>query len=268
MFKRFSNTRARAPCNPRRGAVFAPKWAKKFCKPALRQLAKFRVHSRSIAIKNRVLVSFSALSRLFALIRPTPFAFYHSSRKLTAVNMIPFHSIRENLKYGHSPISWDMLYNIVMFVPFGIIYCYYQKTFCIYKAIGLSVLTTFSIEIAQFILKTGVVDIDDLIVNTIGSLVGIFFYIALQKILQRAQMLDVHEVIDTVATILPPLFITFVVEMFFGDGSPKLLFIHNIVLISYGIFDYTFLINDFSWKSKLFYAAFYVGIFWLLLAIL
>ena len=121
--------------------------------------------------------------------------------RIDAVNMIPFHSIRENLKYGHSPISWDMLYNIVMFVPFGIIYCYYQKTFCIYKAIGLSVLTTFSIEIAQFILKTGVVDIDDLIVNTIGSLVGIFFYIALQKILQRAQMLDVHEVIDTVATI-------------------------------------------------------------------
>lgn len=83
MFKRFSNTRARAPCNPRRGAVFAPKWAKKFCKPALRQLAKFRVHSRSIAIKNRVIVSFFALSRLFALIRPTPSAFYHSSRKLT-----------------------------------------------------------------------------------------------------------------------------------------------------------------------------------------
>ena len=174
--------------------------------------------------------------------------------RIDAVNMIPFHSIRENLKYGHSPISWDMLYNIVMFVPFGIIYCYYQKTFCIYKAIGLSVLTTFSIEMAQFIFKTGVVDIDDLIVNTIGSLVGIFFYITLQKILQRAQMLDVHEVIDTVATILPPLFITFVVEMFFGDGSPKLLFIHNIVLISYGIFDYTFLINDFSWKSKLFYS--------------
>lgn len=83
MFKRFSNTRARAPCNPRRGAVFAPKWAKKFCKPALRQLAKFRVHSRSSVIKNRALVSFSALSRLFALIYPTPSAFYHSSRKLT-----------------------------------------------------------------------------------------------------------------------------------------------------------------------------------------
>ena len=121
--------------------------------------------------------------------------------RIDAVNMIPFHSIRENLKYGHSPVSWDMLYNLVMFVPFGIVYCYYQKTFSIYKAMGLSFLTTFLIEAAQFILKTGVVDIDDLIVNTIGSLVGIFFYIALQKILQRAHMLDVHEVIDTVATI-------------------------------------------------------------------
>ena len=35
--------------------------------------------------------------------------------RIDAVNMIPFHSIRENLRYGHSPISWDMLYNIVMF---------------------------------------------------------------------------------------------------------------------------------------------------------
>jgi len=188
--------------------------------------------------------------------------------RVEEINLLPFHSIRENLKYGRSPVSWDMLYNMVMFVPFGVIYCYYQKNFRVYKAVGMSCLTTFFIESAQLVLKTGVVDIDDLIVNTIGSLVGIFFYIALQKMLQRAQMLDVHEVIDTVATILPPLFITFVVEMFFGDGSPKLLFIHNIVLISYGIFDYTFLINDFSWKSKLFYAAFYVGTFWLLLAIL
>ena len=188
--------------------------------------------------------------------------------RVEEINLLPFHNIRENLKYGRSPVSWDMLYNMVMFVPFGVIYCYCQKNFRVYKAVGMSCLTTFFIESAQLVLKTGVVDIDDLIVNTIGSLVGIFLYIALQKILQRAQMLDVHEVIDTVATILPPLFITFVVEMFFGDGSPKLLFIHNIVLVSYGIFDYTFLINDFSWKSKLFYAAFYVGIFWLLLAIL
>jgi putative teicoplanin resistance protein len=161
-----------------------------------------------------------------------------------------------------------MLYNVVMFVPFGIIYCYYQKTFSIYKAIGLSFLTTFSIEAAQFILKTGVVDIDDLIVNTIGSLLGIFLYIALQKILQWKQLWNVHEVIDTIATILPPLFISIVVEMFFGDVSPTLCPVHTIVLTGYGVCDYILLIKDFSLKSKLLYAAFYIGIFWLILSIL
>lgn len=185
--------------------------------------------------------------------------------RIDAINMVPFHSIRENLRYGHSPVSWDMLYNMIMFVPFGIVYCYYQKNFCIYKAIGLSFLTTFLIEASQFVFKTGVVDIDDLMINTMGSLVGIFLYIVLRKILQWKQVGEIHEVIDTIATILPPIFIAFVIEMFFGDCSTKLFPVHGIILTVYGICDYLFLIKDFSWKSKLLYTVFYVGIFWLTL---
>ncbi len=185
--------------------------------------------------------------------------------RIDAINMVPFHSIRENLRYGHSPVSWDMLYNMVMFVPFGIVYCYYQKNFCIYKAIGLSFLTTFLIEASQFVFKTGVVDIDDLMINTMGSLAGIFLYIVLRKILQWKQVGEIHEVIDTVATILPPIFIAFVIEMFFSDGSTKLFPVHGIILTIYGICDYLFLIKDFSRKSKLLYTVFYVGIFWLTL---
>lgn len=185
--------------------------------------------------------------------------------RIDAINMVPFHSIRENLSYGHSPVSWDMLYNMVMFVPFGIVYCYYQKNFCIYKAIGLSFLTTLLIEAAQFVFKTGVVDIDDLMINTMGSLVGIFLYIVLRKILQWKQVGEIHEVIDTVATILPPIFVAFVIELIFSDGSTKLFPVHGIILTVYGICDYLFLIKDFSWKSKLLYTVFYVGIFWLTL---
>ena len=81
--------------------------------------------------------------------------------RVEEINLLPFHSVRENLQYGRNPISWDMLYNMVMFVPFGIIYCYYQKHFRVYKAVGMSCLTTFFIESAQFILKTGVVDESD-----------------------------------------------------------------------------------------------------------
>lgn len=61
---------------------------------------------------------------------------------------------------------------MVMFVPFGVIYCYYQKHFRVYKAVGMSCLTTFFIESTQFILKTGVVDIDDFICKHIGKFDG------------------------------------------------------------------------------------------------
>lgn len=56
--------------------------------------------------------------------------------------------------------------------------------------------------------------------------------------------------------------------MFFGDGSPTLRPVHTIVLTGYGVCDYILLIKDFSLKSKLLYAAFYIGIFWLILSIL
>lgn len=156
-----------------------------------------------------------------------------------------------------------MLYNMVMFVPFGIIYCYYQKHFRVYKAVRMSCLTTFFIESAQFILKTGVVDIDDFIVNTLGSLMGIMAYAILQQISFKNQKFEIHELIDISATMLPPMFIAFIAEMFLGDGSLKLLPVHCVVLLCYGIFVYVFLIRDFTRKAKVYYLACYVGAFYL-----
>ena len=150
---------------------------------------------------------------------------------------------------------------MVMFVPFGVIYCYYQKHFRVYKAVGMSCLTTFFIESTQFILKTGVVDIDDFIVNTLASLMGIMAYVILQQISFKNQRFEIHELIDISATMLPPMFIAFVAEMFLGDGSLKLLPVHGAVLLCYGIFVYAFLIRDFTRKAKVYYLVCYVGIF-------
>ena len=167
--------------------------------------------------------------------------------RVEEINLLPFHSI----------------YNMVMFVPFGVIYCYYQKNFRVYKAVGMSCLTTFFIESAQLVLKTGVVDIDDLIVNTLGSLTGIVVYVILQQISFKNQKFEINELIDISATMLPPMFIAFIAEMFLGDGSLKLLPVHCVVLLCYGIFVYVFLIRDFTRKAKVYYLACYVGAFYL-----
>ena len=69
--------------------------------------------------------------------------------------------------------------------------------------------------------------------------------------------------IDISATMLPPMFVAFIAEMFLGDGSLKLLPVHCVVLLCYGIFVYVFLIRDFTCKAKVYYLACYVGAFYL-----
>lgn len=188
--------------------------------------------------------------------------------QIDAIDLQPFHSIRENIEYGRNPVSWDMLYNAAMFVPFGIIYSYYQKCFRVYKAIGMSCLTTFLIEGAQYILKTGVADIDDLIINTIGSLIGIGLYVILQKISKKRKEWEIHEIIDIVATMAPPMLIAFVAEMFLGDGTPKLFPIYSAFLLCYGVFVSRFFIRDFTRKSKIGYLLWYGGLFYVSLIVL
>ena len=181
---------------------------------------------------------------------------------IDAVNLLPFHNIRENLEYGRKPISWDMLNNMVMFVPIGIIYCYYQKNFSVFKAIVLSFSTTLFIECAQFVLKTGVVDIDDLIVNTLGGLIGILLYIVLRELSKRQKNMETNETIDIIATMLPPIFVSFVIEMFMGDGTQKFLPLYSAMVLCYGFFVITFTIKDFTWKGKIGYLVCYVGAFY------
>lgn len=98
--------------------------------------------------------------------------------------------------------------------------------------------------------KTGVVDIDDFIVNTLGSLMGIMVYVILQHISFKNQKFEIHELIDISATMLPPMFVAFVAEMFLGVGSLKLLPVHGAVLLCYGIFVYAFLIRILPAKQK------------------
>ena len=92
---------------------------------------------------------------------------------------------------------------------------------------------------------------------------GIVVYVILQQISFKNQKFEIHELIDISATMLPPMFIAFIAEMFLGDGSLKLLPVHCVVLLCYGIFVYVFLIRDFTRKAKVYYLACYVGAFYL-----
>lgn len=77
------------------------------------------------------------------------------------------------LSQGHMAILYDIIFNIILFVPLGILIRIKCQT---YKAIFIAMFCSFSIEIFQFVTSCGVFEVSDLLANTIGGGIGIVFF--------------------------------------------------------------------------------------------
>lgn len=95
--------------------------------------------------------------------------------RMTRVNSIPFVVLWRWVIYG---TWWHLFYNVIgnclWFIPFGFllpaIYSEYRRYG--WLVIFMGMIVSMIIEILQFILCTGVTDIDDVIFNTLGTAVG------------------------------------------------------------------------------------------------
>lgn len=103
----------------------------------------------------------------------------------TRVNPIPLIALWNWIEKG---IWWHLFYNVIgnciWFVPLGLlfpaIYKEYRDHFA--RTVFIGFVVSVLIEILQFILCTGVTDIDDIIFNTIGTAVGYFLWDILDKL--------------------------------------------------------------------------------------
>ena len=89
-------------------------------------------------------------------------------------NFIPF---KEILRYsiGSSLFYKNVLGNMVMFVPFGFFVSYFLKLEKLYGITLITLLTSVTIEITQLLIGR-VFDVDDLLLNLIGGIVGFLIY--------------------------------------------------------------------------------------------
>lgn len=86
------------------------------------------------------------------------------------------------------PVLWflfiDVLGNIVVFIPLGIglagIFCGNNLRQMLHRTIMLGFLMSLTIELAQLTIPSRATDVDDLIFNTLGTLLGAFVVIAFQ----------------------------------------------------------------------------------------
>lgn len=74
------------------------------------------------------------------------------------------------------PALFNFIGNIVIFIPMGFLITFLLKRNSFFKTMGLCLLIIILIEITQFIACLGVGDINDVIINMFGCLIGFFLF--------------------------------------------------------------------------------------------
>ncbi|MGP7816705.1 VanZ family protein [Niallia sp. 01092] len=106
------------------------------------------------------------------------------------LNLVPYVQILYQYKYK-PPMFW-MLYtlgNIIMFVPFGFLFpAIYRRRFKLIVTIMVAALSSLTIELTQYFFTIDrAADIDDLILNMAGAIIGYLFFSLTKKIVDKSK---------------------------------------------------------------------------------
>lgn len=93
------------------------------------------------------------------------------------INWIPY---REAVLYGNMNLN-ETLMNVFIFVPFGLYSGILLERWNLFRKFALFLSVSFFFEVSQFILKVGAFDVTDLINNTLGGLLGLMLFKALER---------------------------------------------------------------------------------------
>lgn len=92
-------------------------------------------------------------------------------------NLKLFKEIKRFIKYrniiGFEGFVVNILGNVLAFTPFGFLLPLLNKAYRkFYLITFISILFSFAIELSQLLLKVGVFDVDDILMNSLGGVLG------------------------------------------------------------------------------------------------
>ncbi|MDP4147720.1 MAG: VanZ family protein, partial [Bacillota bacterium] len=97
-----------------------------------------------------------------------------------SINLIPFHSIMEYISGRSDNLKafafGNVVGNIAIFIPLGTYLSLFKKDKRVITNLLFIFIVSLSVEIIQGLLSIGASDIDDIILNCLGGLIGILGY--------------------------------------------------------------------------------------------
>lgn len=88
------------------------------------------------------------------------------------LELMPFWTYLAVIKHTPGVSIWDIVLNIVLFVPLGFLVKLLYPSLSILKMMGVAILCSLLIEINQYVFEKGIAQIDDVMHNTTGAMVG------------------------------------------------------------------------------------------------
>jgi glycopeptide antibiotics resistance protein len=122
-----------------------------------------------------------------------------------SVNLIPF---SEPLIVNGKVDPGEIILNVVIFVPLGIYAAALFEKWSIGKKLFFFCLISLIVEGLQFILAVGAFDITDIITNTLGGIIGLIIFKAIEKVFNNSVKAQKFiNIIAAMGTVLMTLFL-------------------------------------------------------------
>ena len=111
----------------------------------------------------------------------------------STANIIPFKEIFR-FEIGSRSFIKNVFGNIILFLPYGFYLSYFTKIRKAIYAFGFSIFISFAVEIIQYRIGR-VFDIDDIILNVIGGILGYYIYQIMDFLLNKTFLKNRKELI-------------------------------------------------------------------------
>ena len=90
-------------------------------------------------------------------------------------NLMPFWSYKAAFA-GNTGLAEEIILNILLYVPLGFVLRSFSPKNKLWQCVLISFLISLSTEIMQLVLRLGLYEIDDIINNTLGGMLGAILY--------------------------------------------------------------------------------------------
>lgn len=123
---------------------------------------------------------------------------YRIHERIRQYNLIPFKTIDLYL-FGFDKLNFiiifnNLLGNVLVFMPLGFFLpMFFARLRKLKWLTFVSFLCTAAVEVTQLIFKVGSFDVDDLILNTLGGVVGYLVFLILEKLIAMMEGQKVEE---------------------------------------------------------------------------